>query len=85
MHPLQLTISSQHWFLAVCRFPVLGWTGPSESPQPLWKDGVREVVAGVHPVGVHGAQVLNLQFNEGAGELGGVSEFDGEFIYDSPC
>ena len=35
--------------------------------ESLRQDRVREVVARVHPVGVHGAEVLDLQLDEGAG------------------
>ena len=38
------------------------------------------MIAGVHPVCIHSAKVLDLQFDERAGELGGVAEFDGELV-----
>lgn len=41
---------------------------------------MREMVACIHPVGVHAAEIVNLQFDEGLGEFGWVAQFDGEFI-----
>lgn len=41
---------------------------------------MRIVVAGIHPVGIHGAQVLNLEFKERLRELIGVAEFQGKGI-----
>lgn len=38
------------------------------------------VVAGVHPVGVHGAEVLLVQLDEGAGEVGAVAEALGKVV-----
>ncbi len=35
---------------------------------------MREVIAGEHPVGIHGAEVLNLELDQGAGQLRLVSE-----------
>ena len=35
---------------------------------------MREVVARVHPISIHGTQVLDLELNQGAGEFGGVSK-----------
>lgn len=55
-------------------------TLPAEGIKALRKVGVREVVAGVHPVGIHGAEVLDLELEEGAGELLGVSELLGEGV-----
>lgn len=42
---------------------------------------MREVVARVHPVSVHGAEVLNLQLDEGAGKVFGVTKFHGKFVW----
>ena len=47
----------------------------------LRQDGVREVVARVHPVSVHGAEVLDLQLDEGAGQVFGIAELYGEFVW----
>lgn len=38
------------------------------------------MVAGVHPVGIHGAEVLNLKLEQGAGELLGIAELLSEGI-----
>jgi len=38
------------------------------------------VVARIHPVGLHGAQVLNLELDERAGQLGLVAEVVGEGV-----
>jgi hypothetical protein len=39
------------------------------------------VVARVHPVGIHCAQVLDLEFDEGLGEFSLIAEFDGKGVY----
>ena len=41
---------------------------------------MREVVARVHPVSVHGAEVLDLQLDKGAGKVFGVAELYREFV-----
>ena len=56
-----------------------GWF-PAESAETFGQDGVGEVVAGVDPVGVHGAKVLDLQLDERFGEFRGVAELDGEGV-----
>lgn len=38
------------------------------------------MVAGIHPIGVHGAQILNLKLEKGTGELLGEAESLGESI-----
>lgn len=38
------------------------------------------MVAGVHPVGVHGAEVLLVKLDEGAGEFGAVSQALGKVV-----
>ena len=53
----------------------------SKRSKSLWQDGVREVVARVHPVRVHGAEVLDLQLDEGAGQVFRIAEFHGEFVW----
>lgn len=53
---------------------------PVQRLQTLRQNRVREVVAGKHPVRVHGAQVLDLQLDQGAGEFGTVAERAGEGI-----
>lgn len=53
---------------------------PAKSVESLRQMRVREVVAGVHPVGIHGAEVLNLKLEERAGELLGVTKLLGESI-----
>ena len=40
-----------------------------------------EVITGVHPVGIHCAEILDLELDEGFGEVGGVSELDSEVIW----
>ena len=42
---------------------------------------MREVIARVHPISVHGAEVLDLQLDEGAGKVFGVTELDGKIIW----
>lgn len=41
---------------------------------------MREVIARVHPVGIHGAEVLDLQLDKGAGKVFGVAELHGKFV-----
>jgi hypothetical protein len=55
-------------------------TLPAEGIEALRQVRVREVVAGVHPVGVHGAKVLDLELEERAGELLRVTELLGKSI-----
>lgn len=55
-------------------------TLPAKSLEALRKVRVGEVVAGVHPVGVHGAEVLDLELEQGAGELLGVAELLGKGV-----
>lgn len=50
-------------------------TVPSEGTQSLAEDRVAEVVARVHPVGVHGAQVLDLQLDKRLGQVAAVAQF----------
>jgi hypothetical protein len=44
-------------------------SNPIKGLESLGQDGVREVVAGVHPVSIHGAQVLDLELDQRSGEL----------------
>jgi hypothetical protein len=53
---------------------------PAKSVESLRQMRVRKVVAGVHPVGIHGAEVLNLELEERAGELLGVTKLLGKCI-----
>lgn len=78
---LQLSISRLDRLLTVFQ---LGVSDPSTLPvkrlETLGEDGVRVVVARIHPVRIHGAQVLDLELKEGLGELLRVSELLGEVI-----
>jgi hypothetical protein len=56
--------------------------GPANSLQPLGQNGVAVVVGGVHPVGIHGRKVLDLELNERRSEFGGVAELVREGIYE---
>ena len=80
--PLQLSIRSFDRFLTIhlLRVSLLLVAIVSQRSQSLRQDGMREMVAGVHPVCVHGAEVLDLQLDQGAGKVFGVAELDGEFI-----
>jgi hypothetical protein len=55
-------------------------TKPSQGSKPLCQDWVREVVTCIHPVRIHGAQVLDLQLNQRACQFGRVTQFLGEFV-----
>jgi hypothetical protein len=54
---------------------------PADSLQSLGQNGVAKVVGRVHPIGIHGGQVLDLEFDERRGNLGRVAELVGESIY----
>jgi hypothetical protein len=54
--------------------------GPTNSLQSLSQNGVAVVVGGVHPVGIHGRKVLDLELDEGRSEFGRVAELVGEGI-----
>lgn len=53
---------------------------PPQGTQPLAQDRVAKVVRGVHPVGVHGAQVLDLELDERLGQLGAVAQLLRELV-----
>jgi hypothetical protein len=55
---------------------------PADSLQSLGQDGVAKVVGRVHPIGIHGGQVLDLEFDERRGNLRRVAKLVGESIYD---
>jgi hypothetical protein len=59
----------------------LGLAGPANSLQSLGQNGVAVVIRRVHPVSVHGGQVLNLQLDERRRELSRVAELVRESIY----
>lgn len=44
-------------------------TRPVQSLQSLSEDRMRKVIAGEHPVSVHGAEVLDLKLNKRLGQL----------------
>jgi hypothetical protein len=41
---------------------------------------MREVVACIHPVGIHGAKVLDLQLDQGASKLRRVTQLESELV-----
>lgn len=41
---------------------------------------MREMITRIHPISVHGAQILDLQLDQGLGQVGAVAKFDGEVI-----
>ena len=51
---LTRTIRHIHFLVAI----------PAQSTQSLRQDGMREVVAGIHPIRIHGAKVLNLKLDQ---------------------
>jgi hypothetical protein len=53
--------------LSICR--------PIEGLQSLRKNGMREVIAGIH-----GTQILDLELDEGGGQFGLVAEATGETV-----
>lgn len=57
-------------------------TLPAERGEALGEDGVRKVVAGIHPVGFHGGQVLDLQLEQRSSKLIGVPKALSESIWE---
>lgn len=53
---------------------------PAKGVESLRQVRVGEMVAGIHPVGVHSAKVLNLELKEGAGKLLRVAQALGKCI-----
>ena len=53
---------------------------PVESLQSLGQNGVREMVSGEQPVRIHSAEVLDLELDQGASELGVVAKLVGELV-----
>lgn len=78
---LQLSISRLDRLLTVFRLGIGdSSTLPAKRLESLGEDGVGVVVAGIHPVRIHSAQVLDLELEEGLGELLRVPELLGEVI-----
>jgi hypothetical protein len=78
---LQLAVSGLDGLVAILRLGAGDLaTLPAKGSETLGQDWVRVVVAGVHPVSVHGAQVLDLKLEEGGSKLIGESETLGKFI-----
>ena len=72
---LQLPVCCLDGLLGIFRLQVSNLTTlPSKGLETLGQDRVRVVVAGVHPVGIHGAEVLDLELKEGLGQFFRVSE-----------
>lgn len=83
LNVLQLPSSSYRTrFLPIhgFRISLLLFAGPSKSPQSLRQDWMREMIAGIHPVCVHGTQILYLKFDQRLRQLSGVAELDCEFV-----
>ena len=53
---------------------------PAEGLEALGEVGVGEMVASVDGVGVEAAEVLGVQLEQGAGEVGGEAEVGGELV-----
>lgn len=53
---------------------------PIERLQSLRQNGMREVIAGEHRVGIHSAKILDLKLDEGFGEIGRVPEVTRESV-----
>ena len=80
-HVLQLPISRLDRLFCVLRLEIGDpFALPSKCLETLREDRVRVVVAGVHPVRIHGAQVLDLELEERFGELLGVPKLLGKVI-----
>ena len=82
---LQLVSSSRNSGLRILLGQLISCThlvlcGPSQSSKSLTEDWVAEVVGRVHPVGVHGGQVLDLELDQRSCELGRVAKILGKSI-----
>lgn len=78
---LQLAIRSLDRLLTVLLLEIGNLaTLPAKSSETLSQDGVRVVIASVHPVGIHSAKVLDLQLEQRGGELIGESKTLGKGI-----
>jgi hypothetical protein len=62
------------------RYQDLCLTRPADSLKSLGQDGVAKVVGRVHPIGIHGGEVLDLEFDERRSNLGRVAKLVGESI-----
>lgn len=58
-------------------------TLPSNRTETLSEDRMREMVAGVHPVSIHGTEVLDLQLDKRSSKLIRVSKTLGKSICDT--
>lgn len=61
IYRLQLVFAAGFQWLGVANFL---FAGPSYSLQTLGQDWMRVMVCGVRPIGIHGRQILHLQFDE---------------------
>ena len=53
---------------------------PSDCLQSLSQDRMRVVVAGEHPIRIHGAEILDLKLDERRREFSGIAKLVGEGI-----
>lgn len=53
---------------------------PVQGLEALREMRVREVVARVHPVSIHGAEILNVQLDERSGQLSAHTQVVGELV-----
>ena len=79
LQSLQLTISRLDGFCLFLGFSDLAAL-PANGCQSFSENGVRVMITGIRPIGVHGAQILDLQFKERLGKLLGISKSLGKCI-----
>ena len=80
-HTLQFPIRSFNGFVAIhLLLCLLLLAIPSESAESLWQDWMGEVIARIHPVGVHSTQILDLQPDEGLCQFLWISKLDRKFV-----
>ena len=53
---------------------------PTKRTKSLRQYRMREMVASIHPISIHGAQILYLKLDQGAGQLCRVTQLQGEFV-----
>lgn len=78
---LQLSSRGLDGLLTICLLPIrLLARLPVQSAKSFGQDGMREMIAGVHPVSIHGAQILYLQSQQRSSKLLRIAKFGGKLV-----
>lgn len=63
-------------------FTMLGlFISPSQSSKSFGKNRMRVMITGIHPISVHGTQILDLKFDQGFSKIRRVTKTLGEVVY----